>query len=185
MSDAVLALLKICFLVVLYLFIARVVRAVWVEIRSHPESAPPPGASPNTTVTTSTAPAGAPNSRTEAKRRRGDGWKEGDGRKGRRGRRTKPSDHLKIVEPPILRGVRFPVTDEMTIGRGQGCAVCIDDTFASQLHARVFRRDGRVFVEDLGSTNGTWLNRKRVHGPLAILPGDRLQVGHTVLEIER
>ena len=102
-----------------------------------------------------------------------------------RSRKTVAAIQLKVVEPPEQRGIRHVVTDEMTIGRGQGCAVHLDDTFASQLHARVFQRDGAVFVEDLGSTNGTFLNRKKVHGPVPMHPGDRLQVGHTVLQVER
>ena len=64
-----------------------------------------------------------------------------------------------------------------------GCLVTIDDTYASQLHARVFNRDGQLFVEDLGSTNGTFLNRKKVQGPQVLHRGDRLQVGNTVLEL--
>jgi pSer/pThr/pTyr-binding forkhead associated (FHA) protein len=51
------------------------------------------------------------------------------------------------------------------------------------LHARIFRREGVFYVEDLGSTNGTWLNRKRVHGPVPVHSGDRVQVGNTVLEM--
>jgi pSer/pThr/pTyr-binding forkhead associated (FHA) protein len=53
----------------------------------------------------------------------------------------------------------------------------------SQLHARVFLRDGSYYVEDLGSTNGTYLNRKKVSGPLLAQPGDQLQVGSVVLEV--
>ena len=60
-----------------------------------------------------------------------------------------------------------------------------DDTFVSQVHARVFRRDGSLFVEDLGSTNGTFLNRKAVSGPMALRKGDRLQIGRSVLEVTR
>jgi pSer/pThr/pTyr-binding forkhead associated (FHA) protein len=53
----------------------------------------------------------------------------------------------------------------------------------SQLHARVFTRDGQLLVEDLGSTNGTYLNRAKVAGPMVMQKGDRLQVGNTVLEV--
>jgi len=61
--------------------------------------------------------------------------------------------------------------------------VTIDDTYASQLHARVFQRDGVVYVEDLGSTNGTYLNRNKVSGPMVFQRGDKLQIGNTVLEL--
>jgi pSer/pThr/pTyr-binding forkhead associated (FHA) protein len=69
------------------------------------------------------------------------------------------------------------------VGRAAGCQVTLDDTYVSQLHARIFHRDGDLFVEDLGSTNGTYLNRAKVSGPMAMKPGDRLQVGSVVLEL--
>ena len=77
----------------------------------------------------------------------------------------------------------FPLGEEITLGRAAGCQVTIDDTYASQLHARVFQREGQVFVEDLGSTNGTYLNRRKVTGPMVVSRGDRLQIGNTVLEL--
>ena len=49
----------------------------------------------------------------------------------------------------------------------------------------MFQRDGQLYVEDLGSTNGTYLNRKKVSGPIAFRRGDRIQVGKTVLELTR
>ncbi len=70
------------------------------------------------------------------------------------------------------------------MGRAGGCQVTLEgDNYVSQLHARVFRRDGQFYVEDLGSTNGTFLNRKKVTAPIAIRKGDRLQIGKTVMEL--
>jgi pSer/pThr/pTyr-binding forkhead associated (FHA) protein len=78
------------------------------------------------------------------------------------------------------------VGDEVTVGRAGGCQVALeDDKTVSQLHARLFRRDGRLYVEDLGSTNGTYLNAKKVAGPSPLHRGDRLQVGRTVLEVTK
>ena len=90
---------------------------------------------------------------------------------------------LAIVEPAALKGRTYPLAEELTVGRAAGCQVTLDDTYASQLHARVFARDGQLFVEDLGSTNGTFLNREKVEGPKAMHRGDRLQVGNTVMEL--
>ena len=86
--------------------------------------------------------------------------------------------------PRGCAGARFDLSSpELTIGRATGCQVSLpDDTFASTLHARVFARDGRMYVEDLGSTNGTFLNGMRVAAPAVLQPGDQLQVGHTVLD---
>lgn len=90
---------------------------------------------------------------------------------------------LRILMPPELKGRSFPLGEEITLGRAAGCQVTIDDTYASQLHARVFQRDGTTYVEDLGSTNGTYLNRNKVTGPMVFQRGDKLQIGNTVLEL--
>jgi pSer/pThr/pTyr-binding forkhead associated (FHA) protein len=103
-------------------------------------------------------------------------------RRERRGRNARRPE-LRVVEPAVQRGQAYPLGDELTLGRAAGCQVTVDDTFVSQFHARVFSRDGRFMVEDLGSTNGTYLNRKKVSGPMVMEPGDRLQVGNTVLEL--
>lgn len=92
---------------------------------------------------------------------------------------------LRLVAPPELRGRSYELGEEITIGRAAGCQVTIDDTYASQLHARVFQRDGKIFVEDIGSTNGTYLNRRKVTGPMVVQRGDQLQIGNTILELER
>ena len=77
------------------------------------------------------------------------------------------------------------LADELTIGRAAGCQIPLDDSYASQLHARLFRRNSELLVEDLGSTNGTFLNRKKVDSAVPIRKGDRLQVGKTVLELTK
>lgn len=98
---------------------------------------------------------------------------------------AKTALRLKVVEGEG-RGKVYDVGDELTVGRAAGCQIALaDDTFVSQLHARLFRRDGRHYVEDLGSTNGTFLNRKQVSAPIALRRGDRLQVGKTVFEVGR
>ena len=93
--------------------------------------------------------------------------------------------HLRVVEPAEQRGRTYDVADELTIGRAAGCQVPLEDSYASQLHARLFRRNGELLVEDLGSTNGTFLNRKKVDAAVPIRKGDRLQVGKTVLELTK
>jgi hypothetical protein len=104
-------------------------------------------------------------------------------RRSSRREKRPPAPRLTVLEPPTLRGRSFELGDELTIGRAAGCQVTLDDTFVSQLHARLFRRDGSYVIEDLGSTNGTYVNREKVSGPVAIRPGDQVQVGDTVMEL--
>jgi pSer/pThr/pTyr-binding forkhead associated (FHA) protein len=91
---------------------------------------------------------------------------------------------LMILVPDEHRGRQYPLADELTVGRAAGCGVCVDDTYASQVHARIFRRDRQLLIEDLGSTNGTYLNRHRVTGPTPMTSGDQVQVGSTVFEVQ-
>jgi pSer/pThr/pTyr-binding forkhead associated (FHA) protein len=79
-----------------------------------------------------------------------------------------------------------PLADgQLQIGRAEACQVRLSDSYASQFHARVFRRDGSWFVEDLGSTNGTYLNQRRVTAPAELRAGDRVKIGKTTLELRR
>jgi len=73
----------------------------------------------------------------------------------------------------------------ISIGRDESCDIRPDDTYISQFHARLFQRDGSWFVEDLGSTNGTYLNRQRISGTAEVHAGDEVRVGQTVLELRR
>jgi pSer/pThr/pTyr-binding forkhead associated (FHA) protein len=151
--DQLLNLLKIFLLLLLYLFFLRVLRAVWAEVN------PPKPVE----VPAKKATRGKPARRTPT-------------RKG-------GALALRVVLPPAAKGKTYPHTEEHTIGRAAGCQITIDDTYASQLHARVYQRDGTVYVEDLGSTNGTYLNRRKVTGPMQLQRGDKLQIGNTVLEL--
>jgi pSer/pThr/pTyr-binding forkhead associated (FHA) protein len=89
-----------------------------------------------------------------------------------------------VREPVELSGKAWVLAGEVSIGRAAGCQVTIDDTYASQIHARIFNRDNQWQIEDLGSTNGTWLNRHKVAGPMVIKPGDVVQIGNTVMEMQ-
>jgi pSer/pThr/pTyr-binding forkhead associated (FHA) protein len=71
------------------------------------------------------------------------------------------------------------------IGRAEGCRLRLRDSYVSAFHARIFQRDGSWFVEDLGSTNGTYLNQRRITAPTEVRSGDRLKLGKTSLELRR
>ncbi len=92
---------------------------------------------------------------------------------------------LVVLEPKAARGQAYKLDREITIGRDTKCTITIpDDTFVSGLHARIFDHDGQPMVEDLGSTNGSFLNGNKVAGTKLLHPGDRVQIGYTVLEAQ-
>lgn len=152
-SDQLLFVLKLLVLALLYLFFFRVVRAVWTEIRPVSAGAAPMPGAP-------TAP-----------------------RRARDERAAAPTSTLVVREPVELAGRVYELADEVSLGRAAGCQITLDDTYASQIHARLHRRDGQWMLEDLGSTNGTWLNRHKVGGAMVVKPGDVIQIGNTVLEL--
>ena len=69
------------------------------------------------------------------------------------------------------------------IGRSPEADLAIDDPYASEFHARVGLQDERVVVHDLGSTNGTYVNGRRVTSPTTVSRGDTVQIGKTTLEV--
>ena len=90
-----------------------------------------------------------------------------------------------VLEPKATRGSAYALGEEITIGRAATCTIGMpNDSFVSQLHARVFRDSGSVMLEDLGSTNGTYLNGKRLTAAERLTKGDRVQVGGTLFDAE-
>lgn len=162
-TELALDILKLVLLGLLYLFFARVLWAVWSEVRTDRRVV----ASHIVNERAETRPAPVPRQRKAPK-----------GRGGRVGR-------LVILEPKARRGATFALNGEISIGRDPGCTITIDnDTFVSQRHARIFLADGQPMVEDLGSTNGSFHNGNRLHGSKLLHPGDRVQIGNTVLEAQ-
>jgi hypothetical protein len=101
-------------------------------------------------------------------------------------RGTRRRWRLVVVHPEAARGQDFTVDGDATLGRGGGCTVPLTfDTFVSQVHARAVERDGQLWIEDVGSTNGTFVNGERIERPVKLRKGDRVQIGETVLEADR
>ncbi len=99
-------------------------------------------------------------------------------------RRRRRRLRLHVIRPEDQAGRVFEIADEVTVGRAPGCGVPIDyDSYSSNLHARLFRLDGDLWAEDLGSTNGTWVNTIRIEDRTKLEKGDLLQVGGTVFEV--
>lgn len=92
---------------------------------------------------------------------------------------------LVVTEGP-LTGTVIPLsTTQVTIGRAPDSTVVIEDDYASSRHARVYPAEGAWVVEDLGSTNGTWIDRTRITTPTVLPVGVPLRVGRTTLQLQR
>lgn len=81
-------------------------------------------------------------------------------------------------------GQRFDLIGGLSLGRSKEADVRIDDRYASSIHARVFSRGERFFVEDMNSTNGTLLNGATLKGEADLVDGDTIQIGDTVFRFE-
>jgi hypothetical protein len=81
-------------------------------------------------------------------------------------------------------GERFDLIGGLTIGRSAEADVRIDDRYASGVHARIFTRNGRTYIEDMNSTNGTLLNDATLRDEAELIDGDTVRIGDTELRYE-
>ncbi|MEI8081506.1 MAG: FHA domain-containing protein, partial [Actinomycetes bacterium] len=158
MSEAQLSILNYALLALLYLFFARVLWAVWSEVRGpRPGNVRPQPATVGAAASQRSSAGGdntAPQPRPPIPALAPDPTPT----KGLRLKRTVPT-RLMVLQPKVRKGASYPIASEVTLGRASTCTISIpDDTYSSQLHSRVFHSDAQVWVEDLGSTNGTHLN---------------------------
>lgn len=92
---------------------------------------------------------------------------------------------LAVVEGE-LAGTVIPLGNSpITVGRAADSTLVLKDDYASSRHARFFPSDGQWIVEDLGSTNGTWIDRTRITGPTVLRVGSKVRVGRTTLQLQR
>jgi FHA domain len=91
-----------------------------------------------------------------------------------------------VVEagPGLTVGTVFPLESGLSIGRADANDLAVDDAFMSHMHARILRRGPFFYVEDLGSTNGTFVNEQRITGDAHLRVRDELRLGETVLRYE-
>jgi len=91
-----------------------------------------------------------------------------------------------VVTEGSLKGTTIALgAAPVLIGRAPECTLVLDDDFASGRHARLSLDQGAWVLEDLGSTNGTFLGRNKVQNPTAVEPGTPVRIGRTVLELRR
>ncbi len=102
-----------------------------------------------------------------------------------KGRRRRGPLELEFLEPEERHGERIAVDVAIVIGRGADCDVSLADTYLSTRHARVANDGGDLTIEDLGSTNGTYVNEELLRGRARLERGDVIQVGGVLLEVVR
>ena len=107
------------------------------------------------------------------------------GQQGGRQRRNAPSKL--VVTEGTLTGTTVALQGQtVTLGRAHDSTIVLDDDYASSRHARIYPdRDGQWIVEDLGSTNGTYLDRSRLTTPTPIPLGAPIRIGKTVIELRK
>jgi pSer/pThr/pTyr-binding forkhead associated (FHA) protein len=104
----------------------------------------------------------------------------------RAGRAARGAPQRLLVTGGSLAGTSIGLTDQqITIGRANDATLVLSDDYASSRHARLFPQNGQWIVEDLGSTNGTYLDRQKVTQPTPVPAGVPIRIGKTVLELRR
>ncbi|GIU92785.1 MAG: phosphopeptide-binding protein [Acidimicrobiia bacterium] len=98
-------------------------------------------------------------------------------------RSGRSGNRVVVVRSDTQAGLDFTVVDSVVVGRSPKADIVLDDPYASEFHLRLTHRDGRLTVTDLGSTNGTYVNGRRLSTPVDLARGDAIQVGKTVMEV--
>ncbi|KQY55891.1 hypothetical protein ASD11_15465 [Aeromicrobium sp. Root495] len=161
MSELTLTLIKLGFLAVLWLFVLSAVSVIRSDIFGTKVPS-----QPRAKVAKQPKPPAAP------KQRKG---------KAPRGVPTK----LQVVSGPNS-GQSVPLgTDPILLGRGTDAAIRLDDDYVSTRHARFASNGEQWFVEDLGSTNGTYLGSQRITSPVAVALGTQVRLGKTIVELRK
>ncbi len=165
MPPIILVLLQGLFLLLLYLFVARAIRAVIRDVRL--SAAPPRRPAARPAPARASRPAPSPTGPPSQRKVRG------------------VPRELVVHTPQGKPRVVALDGQEIRFGRSTSCTVPLDDSYVSELHARVYRTDSGWAVADMGSTNGTYLNKAKVTSPVPLQPGDQLGIGKTVVEVRK
>jgi len=155
--DPVAVALKFGFLAVLYLFLLWTVRSALRDLRSTTGGAPRGGYQEDTGLHTAggSAPAGS-------------------------------APRLRVATAAGLpSGAAYDLSQGAVLGRGDQADIVLEDSFASSRHARLVPHGDVIVLEDLGSTNGTYLNDEPLRGPQPLHPGDSVRIGDSVFTFER
>ncbi len=181
MIDIVLLVLKIGILVLLYLFIWQVVKSAVQNVRGGGVAS---AAAPDVALPAGDrlAPVFTPAER-EQRREDRDVERTMDGQKMDFSAHIDP--RLVVEESPIVPvGVVFPLEGWITVGRAATSDIILDEQFVSSTHARLVPRGQFYYVEDLGSTNGTFVNERQVTEEAQLKLDSRLRIGETTFRYE-
>jgi hypothetical protein len=183
-NELVLLIVKIAFLALLWAFVLVAVRAVRLDLfgpgkrQQRRPAAARPGAQGGAGAGAATGRAGARPARQAASRQAA--------RAGRPPDTPAPAPSRLVVTKGPKAGTTYPLTGAViTIGRALDSTVVLDEDVASARHARLVPHNGQWFIEDLDSTNGTYLDRMKVTSPMPVPLGAPVRIGKTVLELHR
>jgi pSer/pThr/pTyr-binding forkhead associated (FHA) protein len=98
-------------------------------------------------------------------------------------RRRKEGSKVVVVRSESQQGLELDVHDVTVLGRSAEADVLLDDPYASEFHMRLVASENGLVLHDLGSTNGTYVNGRRITAPTTMRRGDTIQVGKTVMEV--
>jgi len=163
MSDLALTLIRLGFLALLWIGIFAIVGVLSRDLRA-PREARPAGSTPGEAEALRNT---QPRAAKPAKPRRG-------------------APRTLVVTEGALAGTVVPLgTAPVTLGRASDSTLVLDDDYASNLHARLYQHDSKWIVEDLGSTNGTWIERTRITAPTVLPNNVPLKVGRSTMELRK
>jgi pSer/pThr/pTyr-binding forkhead associated (FHA) protein len=166
MNPLTLDLIKLAFLAVLWLFVIAAVGVVRTDLFDQPSSPRRQRRAARQGARRAPPPVQA--------------------RPPRQNGRSRTSARQVVVTGGNLAGTTITLADQqITIGRAADATIVLTDDYASTRHARLFPQNGEWIVEDLGSTNGTYLDRQKVTQPLPVPVGVPIRIGKTVLELRR
>ena len=161
MNELSLTIIRVAFLAVLWLFVIAAIGVVRTDLLGGSSSATRRGRMRQAQAPRQNRPARPP-------------------------RAGRGSPRVLVVTGGALKGTSLDLSQQqITLGRANDATLVLNDDYASSRHARIFPQDGQWIVEDLGSTNGTYLDRQKVTRPMPVPTGVPIRIGKTVLELRR
>ena len=98
-------------------------------------------------------------------------------------RRRREGTRILFVRSETQQGSEIEIDDVVVLGRSEEADLLLDDPYASEFHMRLLAQEDGLMLHDLGSTNSTYVNGRRVTAPTTLRRGDTVQVGKTVMEV--